>query len=301
MISFIMMAKNEEERIGDAISSLITQSVYEKWELIIVDDGSTDKTFEVASHFSLREPRVKVFRNIHLGKVLGTGYGYTLSKGEYIKCIDADDVLLPEFFYEFKKAIPFDAHCHSALVTNEKLDPIAFYAVNLSILNSNYNHVVENLLSLPKWSWTFHRTVADKLFPIPTDMPIEDVWMSIVIRSSAKQIKFNTKPLYLYRQHHGQDYGGILNFDRDMVVLRALRSEKIIQVLENEYPELLTSANLDPMKKALQLQTCQKSIFTILASGIPAKLMIKVLVMLHFPAMAKILTKLKWKHDGFKI
>lgn len=294
------MAKNEATRISDAISALLKQKVYDDWELIIIEDDSSDQTFEVAKHFAGIDQRVQVYRNIHKGKVLGTGYGYSLSKGEYIKCIDADDVLLPEYFDEFKRSIPFDVHCHSGTVTDESLNPIALYAVNLRIVKNEYRDIVENLVTLPKWSWTFNRTIADKLFPIPSEMPIEDVWMSIVIKYYAHQIKFTSNPLYLYRQHHGQDYGGMLNYDREIVVLRALRSEKTLEVLEDQFPHLLDGVSLTLMKKVLQLQTGQESIYSVLQSDIPLPLKIKVLVFLHFPSVASLLTKLKWKIDYHK-
>lgn len=300
MISFIMMAKNEESRISDAISALLSQKVYDDWELVIIDDDSVDSTFEVASQFSKSDHRVKVFKNIHKGKVLGTGYGYSLSRGEYIKCIDADDVLLPEYFDEFERSLPFDAHCHSASVTDENLLSIAFYAVNFRIVTYEYRDVVENFVSIPKWSWTFSRSIADKVFPIPHEMPIEDVWMSIVIKRYAEQIKFTSQSLYLYRQHHGQDYGGMLNFSREIVLLRASRSEKIIEVLEDKCPELVDGINLEPMKEVLRLQTDQEPIFSIVRSSVPFPQKIKVLVSLHFPGIASMLTKLKWKFDYYK-
>jgi glycosyltransferase involved in cell wall biosynthesis len=301
MISFIMMAKNEEARISDAILALVNQVVSNEWELVIIDDGSSDKTLEIANSFSKSDSRVKVFRNIHKGKVLGTGYGYSLTSGEYIKCIDADDVLLPEFFNELTKAMPFDAHCHSALVTDETLKPLALYAVNVNIVHSDYKTVVENWISLPKWSWTFHRKIADIMFPLHESMPIEDVWMSFVVKYYAKKVKSTSKPLYLYRQHTGQDYGGIVNYDRDLVVLRASRSEKIIEVLENNYPELIKGVDFSLMKNILHLQTSEKSIFTVITSRIPIAWVVKVTLMLHFPKLAGTLTKLKWKFDDLKI
>lgn len=300
MISFIMMALNEELRIADAISALIDQTECNDWELIVIDDGSTDKTFEISSHFAALDKRVKVFKNIHKGKVLGTGYGYTLCSGEYIKCIDADDVLLPDFFKEHNSAVPFSAHCHSLTVTDEKLSPIALYAVNTKIVSLNYKDVAENFVSLPKASWTVHRSIADKIFPIPLDMPIEDVWISLIIKFYAKEIKFTLKPLYLYRQHQGQDYGGIINYERSMVVLRAQRSEIIISILEQRYAELVKDIDFSKAKNALKLQTSQASILKILSSELTIPLKIKISLMLHFPKVASVFTRVKWKLDERK-
>jgi len=300
VISFIMMALNEESRISDAISVLIEQGVYSEWELIIIDDGSVDKTFDISSRFSKLDSRVKVFKNIHKGKVLGTGYGYSLCSGDYIKCIDADDVLLPDFFNEYNAVKPFLAHCHSLTVTDEKLSPLALYAVNTKIVYSSYKDVAENLVSLPKAAWTFHRSIADKIFPIPHSMPIEDVWISLIIKYYAKDIKFTLQPLYLYRQHQGQDYGGIINYERSLVVLRAQRSEKIINVLEQDYAHLIKNIDFKKAKIALALQTTQASMLKIVSSRLPISLILKVSLMLHFPKFASAFTKIKWKLDERK-
>ena len=115
-----MMAKNVENYISDAIIEL-QQEMVVKWELIIIDDHSIDSTYQTALNFAKRDYRIIVKKNKFIGKVLGTNYGYTLTSGEIIKCIDSDDVLINNFFNEYQKLKLFDAHYHDAYIVNEKL------------------------------------------------------------------------------------------------------------------------------------------------------------------------------------
>ena len=97
------MAKNAGRHIGDAINELQKEDA-SPWELIIVDDHSLDNTFEIAKSFAENDNRIIVRKNIFSGKVLGTNFGFTLTNGDIIKCIDSDDILNVDFFSSFETA-----------------------------------------------------------------------------------------------------------------------------------------------------------------------------------------------------
>ncbi|HSA96328.1 MAG TPA: hypothetical protein VLJ16_09765, partial [Acidobacteriota bacterium] len=77
-------------------------------------------------------------------------------------------------------------------------------------------------VSPPRWSWTLGRRVADRVFPLPADLPSphEDVFMGLMIKKRAP-VAYIPRPLYVYRQHAGQFYGGLFNFSTPAVVRRA--------------------------------------------------------------------------------
>src|SRR5690625_3066297 len=93
LISVVMPAFNEERWISESIQSILDQS-FRDFELIIVDDGSTDKTFEIASSFE--DPRVKVYRQENMGPAAARNKALSLVKGQYIALQDADDRSKPE-------------------------------------------------------------------------------------------------------------------------------------------------------------------------------------------------------------
>lgn len=90
-ISVIMPAFNCAAYISEALLSIFSQGV-ENVEVIVVDDGSTDKTAEIAASFG---SRVRVFNSRHLGPAGARNLGVTQSRGNYLAFLDADDVWLP--------------------------------------------------------------------------------------------------------------------------------------------------------------------------------------------------------------
>ena len=95
LVSIIMPAYNVEEYITDAINSVISQ-IYSNWELIIIDDGSTDNTEKVVSEWLVKDNRIQYHyqKNGKQGKA--RNLGVSESKGMYLAFLDADDLWLPE-------------------------------------------------------------------------------------------------------------------------------------------------------------------------------------------------------------
>jgi glycosyltransferase involved in cell wall biosynthesis len=290
-----MMAKNVENYIADAIIEL-QQEMVVKWELIIIDDHSSDATYQTALNFAKRDCRIIVKKNKFIGKVLGTNYGYTLTSGEIIKCIDSDDVLINNFFNEYQKLKLFDAHYHDAYIVNEKLVTIGLHKIGKRFKQSTYKEVVENIISLPKAYWSFKREIADKIFPMPEGLPLEDEWISFVIKNNAKKIYYIEIPLYLYRQHDNQDYGGILNYSIDKVSFRASRLLKVITILKNtrEFSKQNKLIDFQSIEVFLLLQSMKVNVIQILTASITIKKKLKLILIMKMPKLVVFLIKLKW-------
>ncbi len=300
MISFIMMSYNVEDFIEDAIVKLQKEKKI-NWELIIVDDFSTDNTFKVAKGFADNDERIRLVRNLIKGKVTGTNYGYSLTTGDIIKCIDSDDVLLQDFFKYYDEMKNYDAHCHSAFITDNKLNVQAVYNANPLLISKDYNFVLSNLLSFPKWSWSFKREVAQKIFPLPEILPFEDVWIALLVKKYSKNIYDINKPMYLYRQHDNQTFGGIINYAPEKVIFRSKRLLNLINVLESEkrIMEGFEKNVFDSVKTYNLLMAEENvSIFRILLSPIKLIAKAKILLIKKTPKLAGFMTILKWKFDA---
>jgi glycosyltransferase involved in cell wall biosynthesis len=96
LISVIMPAYNVEKYIGATIESVLNQT-YQNWELIIINDGSTDDTADVAKKMAEKEPRIKLYSQENGGVSRARNKGLTLAQGDYIAFLDADDLWKPEF------------------------------------------------------------------------------------------------------------------------------------------------------------------------------------------------------------
>jgi glycosyltransferase involved in cell wall biosynthesis len=300
MISFIMMAYNADKYLSDAILELQKEKKI-SWELIIVDDFSTDNTFSMAKAFASDDNRIKVVKNISKGKVSGTNYGYSLTKGNIIKCIDSDDVLLNEFFKNYDVMQKYDAHCHSAFITDKKLKIKGIYNINPLMLTKDYEFIVSNLISFPKWTWSYSRKIADKIFPMPESLPFEDVWIGLTAKKYAQDIYVISEPAYLYRQHEKQTFGGIINYDAEKVIFRSKRLLKLIDILEYEYTitKGLPKNIFDSARTYNSLMSKKNiSILDTLQSKLKLVTKLKIILIKRMPSVAKYITLLKWRLDG---
>jgi len=91
-VSILMPARNAEKYISECMDSIVCQG-YVNWELIVVDDGSTDTTFEIVDRYRKRDKRIQLFRQEPLGIVSALRLAYGKSKGKLITRMDADDVM----------------------------------------------------------------------------------------------------------------------------------------------------------------------------------------------------------------
>lgn len=95
VVSVIIAAYNEENVIERTIRSVLA-SDYPKLEILVVDDGSKDGTFEVASTLFAGDPRVACIRKENGGKSSALNLGLTQAQGEVIVALDADTLFTPE-------------------------------------------------------------------------------------------------------------------------------------------------------------------------------------------------------------
>lgn len=92
LVSILIPAYNAERWIGDTLRSAIAQT-WERTEIIVVDDGSTDQTLAVARQFE--SDSVRVITQHNQGAAAARNKAFSLSKGDYIQWLDADDLLAP--------------------------------------------------------------------------------------------------------------------------------------------------------------------------------------------------------------
>jgi glycosyltransferase involved in cell wall biosynthesis len=95
LVSVLMTAYNREKYLAYAIESVLA-STYRNWELIIVDDVSKDRTFELATSYAEKDERVRAFRNEkNLGDYGNRNQAAAHARGKYLKYVDADDYIYP--------------------------------------------------------------------------------------------------------------------------------------------------------------------------------------------------------------
>ncbi len=104
MVSIITPTFNSERFIAETILSVQAQT-YQDWEMIIVDDCSTDKTAEIVASFQEKDSRIKYFYNsTNKGSALSRNLALQKAKGKWIAFLDSDDLWHPE---KLEKQIEF--------------------------------------------------------------------------------------------------------------------------------------------------------------------------------------------------
>jgi cellulose synthase/poly-beta-1,6-N-acetylglucosamine synthase-like glycosyltransferase/peptidoglycan/xylan/chitin deacetylase (PgdA/CDA1 family) len=95
-VSIIVPAYREEKVILRTIETLIAQEYPGELEVVVVDDGSPDETYEVARAAYGTHPKVRIFRKANGGKASALNYGLAYASGEIVICLDADTLFAPD-------------------------------------------------------------------------------------------------------------------------------------------------------------------------------------------------------------
>lgn len=104
LVSCIVPSYNRAHLLKEAIESTLCQT-YPNWEMIIVDDGSTDDTAEMVATYQEKDPRIKYYLNKEKGVSSARNLGIKMAQGNYIAFLDDDDLNLPHRFESQLKAM----------------------------------------------------------------------------------------------------------------------------------------------------------------------------------------------------
>ena len=295
MLSLIIPAKELDECLFEAIYNY-TLTFNCDYEIIIVYDFTDKKVYEKFNNNFNNNKKIILLLSPIKGRINALNYGYTQSKGDIIKCIDADDTLLSSYFDELEVMDNFSAHCHNASLIDGNNNVIGTYTFEKNILFKDYQYVLSNLKSPPRWVWSFKREIAECIFPIPPELFAEDVWFSLIIKKNCDKIFHLNSEVYLYKQYDGGEWGGIKNFSAEVMSRRARWNLKLIPVLlKNKIRLGIVSddifSNIISYYKVL---LNKKSISNIILSKTTIYYKAKLFLIMYSPSLATLLISIKW-------
>ena len=96
LISVIVPVYKVEKYLPACLDSLLAQT-YQNFELLLVDDGSPDKCWEILQQYAAQDARVCIFRKENGGVSSARNFGLEQARGEYICFVDSDDLVLPQY------------------------------------------------------------------------------------------------------------------------------------------------------------------------------------------------------------
>ena len=198
IISIIIPFYNVESFLPKCLNSCKVQTI-ENLQFILVDDGSTDKSGEIADQFSMEDKRFHVYHTENHGLSAALNYGLTKADADWIMFIDGDDWVEPDFCkIPLTTAIEYEA---DLVIFN-------YYVTISNKITENKNNLNTNVVDFfslldfddwYRWNKLFHRTLFEGI-QYPTGIAFEDIFVTPKQAYLAKQIVYIPDRLYYYRK-----------------------------------------------------------------------------------------------------
>lgn len=200
-LSVIIASYNHQDYIAETLKSLENQT-FQDFEIIVVDDGSTDKTVEVARNFP---SRAQIFTQENQGVVAARNRGVSLSQGEYICFVDSDDVVLPERFDRQVAALDSDPELGlvfaDALIIDSKGKQVGKLSDVYPVVPGDVDKMlVLHYCFIPMITAMVSAEVLRKAGPFEKPGPISDYMKWIEVAHLSK-VYYGPEPLGCWRRH----------------------------------------------------------------------------------------------------
>ena len=204
LISVIVTAYNIERYLPRCLDSLIAQT-YQRLEIIVVDDGSTDRTGQICDRYAAECPRISVIHKENGGPSAARNAGVKIAKGDYIGYVDGDDWVEPDMYEEMLRACT-DLQVPVAICTYrqvgegaEKIHPTGNVmlldrnrALEVYICDQEQYHIYPSV-----WSKLFRRDIIENI-SFREGRKSEDIMYTTMALVQAESCAFLDTPYYNY-------------------------------------------------------------------------------------------------------
>ena len=221
LISLVITVYNREQFLGAAIESVLAQT-YPHLELVVWDDGSTDRTLEIARTYASHDARVRVIAAPHQGRVQSLQAACAIAQGAYLGWVDSDDRLAPHALAT-TIAVLNDQPAVGMVYTDywdiDAVDRVLGYGQRCRIPYSKERLLVDFM--------TFHfrllrRSVFDAVGGIDGSLDYVEDYDLCLRLSEVTEVRHIDRPLYYYRHHDG-------NASQEWRLEQIVRSQTVIQ------------------------------------------------------------------------
>jgi glycosyltransferase involved in cell wall biosynthesis len=206
LVSVIVPAWNAERHIGRTLQSIAAQT-HRCIEILVVDDGSTDRTFDLAEDFAQRDRRVRVLRQSNKGPAAARNHGAAEARGAFLAPCDSDDLWHPEKISRQLAAMcaasPEVGMVYSWSVGIDDEDRIIFPDWGRRAVTGNgFHRMIEDNLPGSGSSALIRREVFAAVGGYPLDLRYGDEWQLHI--AVAAEARCEAVPAYLvaYRLRH---------------------------------------------------------------------------------------------------
>ena len=203
MVSIIVPVYNTAKYLKKCIDSLLAQT-YSDVEIIIVDDGSTDKSLNICKEYETKDNRVKVLTKANGGQGSARNMGIDISTGEYIMFVDSDDWVdtrIVEILLSELKANSSDiaiCNLYKTAYNSETIKHTVEERVAEKVLEGSYKKEIFDISTFPVAKLYKRELFIENEIRFPNHF-FEDVAMLPIVYAHAFRISFVNMPLYIYR------------------------------------------------------------------------------------------------------
>lgn len=209
LISIIVCVYNTEKYIAKCLKSICAQT-YANIEIIVVNDGSTDKTAMIINEWQEKDERIVLVQQENKGLAVARNVGLDISRGEYIGFVDADDYIEKDMFQILYDAI-LQSDCmlsmcaYRIMDANGKLFPKNIENPKSQIYDVEkffFTAIADRMyygMCVCAWNKLYKKSLFDGL-RYPIEKLYEDNWMIHKLIYKAKSVVFIDKELYYYRR-----------------------------------------------------------------------------------------------------
>lgn len=199
-VSVLMLTYNRENLISRAIDSILQQT-HSNFEFIIVDNGSSDKSGQIADEYAQKDSRIRVIHRAKGTISAGRNTALDAAQGDYIAFIDDDDWTEPDFI-EFLLNLAVQNRADVAIcgaadkVFDEKRVMNAEEALIELMWRKKYNVAFPTKL--------FHRNMFDSV-RFPEDKTFDDIALMYQLLAQANRVAYHGLPKYTFYRHEGNN------------------------------------------------------------------------------------------------
>lgn len=202
LISVIIPAYNVEKTIKRCLKSVFEQKNVD-YEVIVVDDGSTDKTSEILKNTSMANCRV--LRTKNNGAASARNVGIDNAKGNYICFVDADDIVSPHYLEQMLKLL-LDNEADIVCTRYERNKEKDFERLTDKVAVVSGDTAVRNLLQMSIDNGPVAKLFSKKVIGrirMPDVMVAEDLYFNYLVMKEANRVVLNDSVLYSYVRSSG--------------------------------------------------------------------------------------------------
>lgn len=215
IISVIIPVYNAEKYLDECIQSVIKQKE-RNIEIIIIDDGSTDNSYNVCSKYQKKDNRIKIYKQKNAGVSSARNLGIKKSIGKYLYFMDADDIIQTNIFTDFLKlkinenslyVFGWEKYYKNSII--EKNDKISLKVLNnlkeVLLLDSQISCFLFNKIYLRKI------IIDNNIFFDENIHYCEDMKFNYIYINYIKSFSYNNKIYYYYRMRKNSATGNYIS------------------------------------------------------------------------------------------